>query len=546
MPERFRIVHIAATDNGGPGSSALRIHKGLFALDQDSTLLVKKQHARGSGVFEINTELPAEPRDLAATFDIFQRWYLDHNRTTISNSHFSLSEAGYALEKHPLIQDAEILHLHSVARLLSPAAIGKLAGMGKPMIWSLHDHRAFTGGCHFPGACTQFATNCSGCPQVEWDPYFVPECQLGDALEMIPSRRITCVAPTKFIAEKARASALFRNSRIEVIPYGIDPHVFQVKWKPQAKNHLGLDTNAVHLLFVANQLGETRKGFEHLARAIQNCLGRPKFKERADKGEIALISLGHPHPSLETLGIPYVCLGHLESPEEMSQLYGAADLFLLPSLEENLPNTLLEAMSCGTPVVAFNVGGVPEVLRHDETGKLVPCGDDLGYAFAIEELVADENVRMRMAEECRKAILEKYSEKFQAEGYLELYRDLMRGLPRTARKRDAYGFEPGNDFKVIELAPIGNRLQQICTGSLPPPLLKCLMTLERQVASDEIKWRETKRSMDAQQHTIESLQAQIADQRHELRKQETTIFRQKEILDRGAVRMLRSLRLLNK
>src|SRR5213075_1443409 len=145
----------------------------------------------------------------------------------------------------------------------------------------------------------------------------------------------------------------------------------------------GLDTNAVHLLFVANQLGEARKGFEHLARAIQICLTRQRFKERADKGEIALISLGHPHPSLSTLGIPYVCLGHLDKPEEMSQLYGAADVFLLPSLEENVPNTLLEAMSCGTSVVAFSVGGVPEVLTHDETGKLVPAIDETGFALAI-------------------------------------------------------------------------------------------------------------------------------------------------------------------
>src|SRR5262249_36007211 len=153
----------------------------------------------------------------------------------------------------------------------------------------------------------------------------------------------------------------------------------------------------LHLLFVANQLGEARKGFEDLAKAIQICLTRPKFKERAEKGEIALICLGHPHPSLGTLGIPYVCLGHIDTPEEMSQLYGAADLFLLPSLEENLPNTLLEAMSCGTSVVAFDVGGVGEVLANDQTGKLVPSGAHADFAMAIEELLFDDNLRMRFA-----------------------------------------------------------------------------------------------------------------------------------------------------
>ena len=102
--------------------------------------------------------------------------------------------------------DAEILHLHSVARFLSPAAIAKLAGMGKPVVWTLHDHRPFTGGCHFPGACSKYATNCNECPQLGWDPYFVPEAQLADALAMIPARRITFVSPTEFLAKKARAS----------------------------------------------------------------------------------------------------------------------------------------------------------------------------------------------------------------------------------------------------------------------------------------------------------------------------------------------------
>jgi glycosyltransferase involved in cell wall biosynthesis len=546
MPERFRIVHFAASDTGGPGNSALRIHKGLFALDQDSALLVKKQRARAGGVFEVKTDLPAEVGDLATTYDIFQRWYLDHNRTAISNSHFSLSEAGYSLEEHPLVLDAEILHLHSVARFLAPSGISKLARIGKPMVWTLHDHRPFTGGCHFPAACAKYSATCSGCPQLGWDPYFVTDGQLGDALEMIPARRITCVAPTKFLAEKARRSALFRNSRVEVIPYGLDADVFQVKWKPQAKNHLGLDTNTVHLLFVANELGEARKGFEKLARAIQICLQRPQFKERVEKGEIALISLGHPHPSLGTLGIPYVCLGHLETPEEMSQLYGAADLFLLPSLEENLPNTLLEAMSCGTPVVAFDVGGVSEVLTQDETGKLVPAGDESAFAFAIEELIGDENLRMRMAEACRKRIVENHSQELQAGRYLNLYRELMRGLPRVPAKVDQYGFGAGNDFKVTKLGPVGARLQQICTESLPPPLLKCLMALERQGAANDAELRELRRAMEGQQQTIEHLQTEVADQRSELRKQETTIFRQKEILDRGAVKMLRSLKLINK
>src|ERR1041385_8713971 len=108
MPERFRIVHFAATDSGGPGNSALRIHNGLFALDQDSTLLLKKQRTRASGVFQVELDLTQPAEELAFEFDIFQRWYLDHNRTPISNSHFSLSESGLSLEDHPLVKEADV------------------------------------------------------------------------------------------------------------------------------------------------------------------------------------------------------------------------------------------------------------------------------------------------------------------------------------------------------------------------------------------------------------------------------------------------------
>jgi hypothetical protein len=230
----------------------------------------------------------------------------------------------------------------------------------------------------------------------------------------------------------------------------------------------------------------------------------------------------------------------------MSQLYGAADLFLLPSLEENLPNTLLEAMSCGTPAIAFASGGVPEVIVQDETGKLIPIENHAEFAMAIEELASDENLRMRIAENCRQTIVERFTQQAQAERYLELYRELMRGLPRTASKYDAFGFGPGNDFKVTKLAPIGARLQQICADSLPKPLLKCLIEMEKQIAANDSELHTLKNFLEIQQHTIEELQTELADQKGALRERETTIFRQNQILGSSRVKMLRALKLISK
>src|SRR3569623_2018654 len=101
MPERFRILHLAACDTGGPGHAALRIHNGLFALDQDSSLLVKKQTHKSSGIYQTDIDLPSDLKETSCAFDIFQHWYLDHNRTSASNRTFTLGEHGLDMENHP-------------------------------------------------------------------------------------------------------------------------------------------------------------------------------------------------------------------------------------------------------------------------------------------------------------------------------------------------------------------------------------------------------------------------------------------------------------
>jgi glycosyltransferase involved in cell wall biosynthesis len=548
MAERFRIVHLATTDAGGVGRSASRLHASLLALGHDSSMLVRQsQRARKEKeTFAARIDLPVDVAEKEFAAEVFQRWYLDHNRTPLSNSLFTLNEAGLAVETHPLVQDADIIHLHSVARFLSPGSIARLAALGKPVVWSMHDMRPFTGGCHFSAGCTRFTSNCAKCPQLEWDPFFITEAQLAHEIEIIPAKKITYVAPTEWLAQKARTSALLKDARIQMIPYGIETHLFPSRWKPQAKGYLGLDTSTTHLLFVANKLGEMRKGFESLARSIEICLTRPAFKAKADKGEIALISLGHPHPRLATLGIPYVCLGYLESHEEMSQLYGAADLFLQPSLEENASNTLLEAMSSGTPPIAFGVGGIPEFMVQDQTGKLAPPGSVAEFAAAIELLIFDEDLRQRMGENARAMILEQFDSRLEAERYTNLYVELMAGRSRTARSPETFGFTRGKDFPVTKLAPMSRRLEQICLDSLPKPLQRMLTASEQRHTANEHDSHELKNLLEVQQDAIESLQTELDEQRGVLRTQETTILKQNKILGSSAIKMLRQLKLINK
>src|SRR5262249_19568734 len=142
-------------------------------------------------------------------------------RTSVSNTFFSLPTPAYDLSRHPLVAEADVIHLHWVATLLSPAGIAQLQRLGKPLVWTLHDQRAFTGGCHFSAACDHYQHECTPCPQLQRDPARLTAAILADSLATVEPG-ITVVCPSRWLADCAQKSALFRKFRIEVIPYGLD------------------------------------------------------------------------------------------------------------------------------------------------------------------------------------------------------------------------------------------------------------------------------------------------------------------------------------
>lgn len=127
------------------------------------------------------------------------------------------------------------------------------------------------------------------------------------------------------------------------------------------------------------------------------------------------------------LGPQLVTTGYLTGEKQLSWVYSAADVFVLPSLQDNLPNTALEALACGVPVVGFDVGGIPEIVREGETGLLVPAKDVAGLRAAITSVLENKDARVRMAEAGRRYAVENYGLEIQARRYLELYTELLAG-----------------------------------------------------------------------------------------------------------------------
>jgi len=319
---------------------------------------------------------------------------------------------------------ADIINLHWVAGYQSPITLHKLFATGKPVIWTLHDQWAFTGGCHYTAGCEKFQDDCVACPQLTDDEYDVAAAVLKDRRVHLRDVKLVVVTPSRWLASCARDSQLFQHLRVEVIPYSVETDLFFPMLKSEAKSRLGVEPQTLTLLFGAQDCREKRKGFHVLLAALRLCLSDLHFQRLVADARIRVLCLGHPPDGSMATGIPITPLGYLDSDQDVRLAYSAADVFILPSLEDNLPNTVLESMSCGTPVIASRVGGIPDVITDGMTGHLVPSGDARRLSEAILSALSDPDRLTWMGAQCRRAIEEDFTLEVQADRYTGLYEEM--------------------------------------------------------------------------------------------------------------------------
>jgi glycosyltransferase involved in cell wall biosynthesis len=407
----MRILQVSNSDiQGGAARAAYRLHRGLIAVQQESIMVTLNRQSQDQSVIQVSQP----PRSIPLS--TIQKCYINQNRTPLSNTSFSLSYPGADLANN--LNDIDVINLHWVAYFQSPITIHHLLRQ-KPVVWTLHDMWAFTGGCHYSAGCSQYQQSCADCPQLQADPYSLTSAMLEDKLDLLQG--LVIVAPSKWLADCARRSRVFQQHRIEVIPYGLDTDVFTPIDKAAAKRELGIDAGAIALLIGADDGNEQRKGFAELLEALQLCSQDPQFESLLAAQKFQLLCFGIPNAQLTELNLPLHSFGKIDSDEHLRKIYAAADLFVLPSLEDNFPNTMLEAMSCGTPVVAFAVGGIIDGVT-DETGRTV--GDIAEMAGAIVEILLADELRQRMGEAGRRRMVEQYGLTRQADRYVELYEEL--------------------------------------------------------------------------------------------------------------------------
>ncbi|MBE9111567.1 glycosyltransferase [Nodosilinea sp. LEGE 07298] len=429
--DSLKVLHVSTSDiQGGAARASYRLHQGLRLLGQDSLVLAKQRASDDQFVCSMkDLGLDGNVSDEYSLYAEIQDYYINNNRTDLSNTLFSYPYPAIDLTSIEQLNQADILNLHWVAWFQSAKTIAALLTLGKPVVWTLHDMAAFTGGCHYSAGCQRYQNTCSKCPQLKEDKYDLPTSILDDKVRKLSSfSNLTIVTPSQWLADCASSSRLFKNNRVEVIPYGIDTTAFAPIPKVIAKKHLSIPEDDIVLLFGADYSVEKRKGVDILIQALTQCFQSDLIQQLSEKKQIKILNFGRSSLSfknLDGLGVHVISLGYVTSDEELSYIYSAANVLLLPSLEDNFPNLMLEAMSCGTSVIAFLTGGMVDLIDDGETGRLVKLGDIDGLSKAILDSLINPNKYEEMGLKARHKIEENYSLQHQASRYTDLYKKLL-------------------------------------------------------------------------------------------------------------------------
>ncbi|MEZ5276212.1 MAG: glycosyltransferase family 4 protein [Opitutaceae bacterium] len=473
-PERsftLRVLHINYhSSSGGATRSMLRLHRGLVACGTQSRLLVREGDATDEVTDRFEAEIPETSRLNEQLFGYFlQHKGADVHRTEACTSIFTVPFPGFDLVAHPKVQEADVINLHWPSYLLSPVTLGRLMDLGKPVFWTIHDQWAFTGGCHYSAGCEGYTRDCRDCPQLAGELSRLPAAIHRERRRQLRNRTLHVVGPSRWIVDCARRSTLLRDQPVHHVPYGIETDIFRPADQGEARAALGLPSDGFILLFGADHLAEKRKGWHHLHAALDRV-----SRKLGDSVPLHLAYFGNTPDDLAEIPVTKHELGYIRDDEKLRLAYSAADLFLLPSLEDNQPNTVMEAMACGTPVAGFAVGALPDMITDSENGYLARVGDPEALSESIMRCARSPESRRSIRTAARRSIETHYPLETQARNYLGLYAAAVaRAKPArmTVRKAESTCAMSGDSGGMLDdidaLRPLGQLLKAEVPGAAP-------------------------------------------------------------------------------
>lgn len=420
----MNIVHISHSDlKGGAAKASYRIHRSMLSMRINSKMLVQTKLTDDPSVHLADTRLYHRISSiLAPLIDRFPLAFYGRNPNK------AVWHPGWFQTLRPHQQrsifngDAFILYWICNG-FLNIKTIAELLSFRKPIIWRLSDMWPFTGGCHYSGDCDRFMMTCGKCPQLKSNrSYDLSRRIINNKIKYWPLNHnpyFTVVSPSKWLAKQAAKSNLFKRTNIQTIRTGVDTQLFKPASQSAARKILNLPQNKFLILFGSDRAATDKRKGGHLLKDLLHVL-RQQFKFSESSVEIVLFGTWQDSIS-EQLHYKVRALGRFQNDLSLPLVYSACDLFVSLSSEDNLPNTVIESLSCGTPCIAFRSGGIPEIIDHRENGYLSKCGDIRNMAAGVSWFLQKNSAQRQMHSDlARKKILMQFDIRNSVKQYLNL------------------------------------------------------------------------------------------------------------------------------
>ena len=406
------------------GGAAVACHRLMNALNKqgiEAQMLVRDKQSDHPNVIGLN--LGKWTYLWKFVWERIVIWKANHFK---KNNLFSvdIANTGTDITKYPAFQEADIIHLHWINQgMLSLKNLERIFNSGKPVVWTMHDLWPATGICHHPRECNHYKTHCHNCPLLLYhgSKHDLSFRIFEKKLKLMQGKQISFVACSQWLKGMSAQSALLQGQHITNIPNPIDTTVFKPKDRQGARTRLSLPADKKLLLFGAVKATDKRKGIDYLIKACKLLVKQqPELKEQVGIVTFGLLSEG----LRRVLPFEVYPQGYVTEEDTLTDIYSAVNAYITPSLEENLPNTIMEALACGTPCIGFNVGGIPEMIDHQQNGYVAEykSADDL--AKGILWVLNHKNIP-----ELHKKAVEKvardYEESTIVQQFIHLYQSLI-------------------------------------------------------------------------------------------------------------------------
>lgn len=415
-------MHLNTYDgNGGAGRACIRLNRALLNQGIESKVIVHYKFGKNPEIGEFNTNL-LQKGWTAATIILERIWakrYLKALKTP-----FSFAWFGRSVIHHPDVKAADIIHLHWVNHgFLNPKHIAEIAKLNKPVVWTFHDSNAFTGGCHVRYTCDHFKNECGNCPLLkDAGPNDYSHLAWRQKRAAYDKLNFTVIAPSTWMQKSVGESSLMKGKAVVQIANTLETAIFKPMDKKAAKEKAGFAADKFIFLsgFMPSRK-DMHKGTSYLLEGLE------LLKVRlGTKGEdIELVVFGNRNTE-DVPEFPFKTsfLGTISDDERLALCYAAADAFLIPSLEDNLPYTVMESLSCGTPVITFKTGGIPDMVKHQQNGYLAEYRSAESFADGMEWVISHPD-RAELDKAARQTVMEHFSEEVIAKKHIDLYNKIL-------------------------------------------------------------------------------------------------------------------------